>query len=118
MSLKLHALAFLKEKRVNYYIIDDVIFFSCFHCGFKIEMNAGTTEWSCDCGNKGNLGSLIKFEKNKIELLSDLAFINPKKEKYEINYLLNKLNNKNQVDSKDLKLIQDKFNKLCKELGI
>lgn len=118
MSLRLHALAFMKEKKVKYYIHNDVIFFSCFHCGNKTEMNAHTTEWGCHCGNKGNLGSLIRLDKKELEVSPDKTFINPKKEKYDINFLLNKLSEQSQCDRKALQLIQEKFKRFCKEFGI
>lgn len=118
MSLKLQALGFFKNKKIKYYIVNEEIFFPCDVCGEKAKMNCTTTSWSCECGNKGNLGNLIVLNSKNAGHKPTRDFINPKKEKYEINYMLKKLESELGDEHKILKTIQKKFNRICKEFKI
>lgn len=124
MTLKHQSLGFLKNIGAKYYLLDNMIYFSCLHCGGKAELDEFTSLWKCQCGIKGNLGDLIRFTQKKTSNYTEgnfRSFINPKKEKYEINYLLNSLMKTTNNDTDKRKLIQqiqDKFNILCAEFKI
>ncbi|WP_316571356.1 hypothetical protein [Neobacillus sp. YIM B06451] len=88
-------LAFFKEKKIDYiyYEQDKLIAFPCLNCQQKLNMCSITTFFSCACGYEGNLISLIKSSFPK-----DIRLYNPKKEKKEINKMLNKLSIKSLSD--------------------
>jgi hypothetical protein len=95
LSLELTALAFFKEKKVQYYLDKPNIIFPCPHCLQEAKMNCSDTKWICNnCSSNGTLIHLIQKISDQNELASNITKVkiyNPTKEKHEINKMFKHL---------------------------
>lgn len=115
MSLKKASLGFFKYNGIQHYTNKELIIFPCLHCSRDASMIANTSYWECCCGGKGNLRDLKEVtESRRGQLPKVKSFINPRKEKAEIRYIIQKIINGKKDDevSIELQKVLNKFNRL------
>jgi flagellar basal body-associated protein FliL len=114
MTKALACLSFFKQNKIHYYYEEakNVIAFPCFTCQNQIELDTLTTKWNCNtCGLKGNLVTLITFQKeNNVNQIKEVKVYNPTIENREVRYLVRKIDEK--YHTKDTEKLVGKIEEL------
>ncbi|PAK37105.1 hypothetical protein, partial [Peribacillus simplex] len=112
--MKLVLTSFLKEKKISYFITEKTLYFQCFFCYEKAEMDYDTSVWQCKkCARNGTLFDLMQRlkEQPRQSIEAFERIYNPKKEVYQIKKQFKFLILENKKTPTEKKLVQ-LFNKV------